>query len=276
MSFIHKHITSKPLWINMLAGIGVLLLLVLIFFMSLSWLTGFGRIEKVPAVTGQHIEAARKILEEKGFAVVIQDSVYVDTIAKQAVVRQSPEADATVKSGRTIYLTINRAIPPQVEMPNLAGFSIKSAEMYLQSLGLKMGDITYKPDIARNAVLEQLYNNAPITPGTKIPIGSVIGFVLGSGMGAGEMDVPNVVGMTLEEARNYLSTMRVNIGSVLAAGAVRDSAAAFVVRQFPEVLSDSIGPGGLRVPNKMKQGQLLDIYIGASAPPRDSVPVQKN
>lgn len=276
MSFIQKYITSKPLWVNMLAGLGIILLMVLLFFTSLSWLTGYGKIEKVPTVTGQNVLAAKKMLEEKGFDVVIQDSVYIDTIAKQAVVRQSPEADATVKKGRTIYLTINRTIPPQVEMPNLAGFSVKSAEMYLQSLGLKMGDITYKPDIARNAVLEQLFNDAPIKPGTKIPIGSVISFVLGSGTGASDMDVPNVVGMTLEEARNYLSTLSVNIGSILSAGPVKDSASAFVVRQYPEVLTDSIGVNGLRVPNKMKQGQLLDLYIGATAPPKDSLPVPKN
>ncbi len=270
MSLIHKYITSKPLWFNILAALGIIIILVLLFFASLSWITGFGKYEKVPSVTGQNAVAAQKMLEEKGFDVVIQDSIYIDSIAKQAVVRQSPEADATVKQGRTIYLTINRTIPPQVEMPNLAGFSIKSAEMYLQSLGLKLGEISYKPDIARNSVLEQLVNNEPIKPGTKIPIGTLISFVLGSGMGGGDMDVPNVVGMTFEEARNYLTTMSVTIGSVVALSQIKDSASAFVVRQMPDVLTDSIGPTGLRVPNKMKQGQVLDLYISTSAPDKDS------
>jgi hypothetical protein len=272
ISLIHKYITSKPLWVNILAGIGLVIILFLLFFGSLSWLTGYGKYEKVPSVTGQNIEAAKSILESKGFEVAIQDSVYIDSIAKLAVVRQSPEADATVKSGRTIYLTINRNIAPQVEMPNLAGFSIKSAEMYLQSLGLKLGDISYRPDIARNAVLEQLYNDAPIKPGTKIPTGSVISFVLGSGVGNGDINVPNLVGMTLEEARVYLSTMNTAIGSIVALDAIGDSSNAFVVRQLPDVLTDSIGPSGLRVPAKIKQGQTIDIYISKDAPP----PVQKN
>jgi hypothetical protein len=38
---------------------------------------------------------------------------------------------------------------------------------------------------------------------------------------------------------------------------------------MPQVLSDSIGPSGLRVPNKIKQGQIIDIYIGNTAPPRE-------
>lgn len=244
----------------------------LLFFASLSWLTGSGKTEKVPLVTGQNFAAAKKLLEDKGFDVVIQDSIYIDSIAKQAVIRQIPEADATVKAGRTIYLTINRTIPPQVEMPNLAGFSIKSAEMYLQSMGLKLGEISYKPDIARNSVLEQLWNGEPIRPGTKIPIGTVISFVLGSGVGGGEMEVPNLVGMTLDEARNYLSTISVSIGSIVSIGAIKDSATSFIIRQSPEMLTDSIGPSGLRVPNKIKQGQVMDVYISSTAPAKDSLP----
>ena len=267
IALLIKYITSKPLWVNILAGIGLVLILMLLFFASLSWLTGFGKIEKVPLVTGQNVVAAKKLLEDKGFDVVIQDSIYIDSVAKQAVIRQIPEADATVKSGRTIYLTINRTVPPQVEMPNLAGFSIKSAEMYLQSMGLRMGEISYKPDIARNSVLEQLMNGVPIKPGTKIPLGSVIGFVLGSGEGGGEMDVPNLVGLTLGEARSLLLSSNINIGSIIALGAIQDSAASFVVRQTPDILTDSIGPSGLRLPNKIRQGQVMDVYISITAPP---------
>lgn len=266
MTLLSKYITSKPLWVNILAGLGLVIVLLLLFFGSLSWLTGFGKIEKVPSVTGQNVVAAKKLLEDKGFDVVIQDSIYVDTVAKQAVIRQSPEADATVKSGRTIYLTINRTIPPQVEMPNLAGFSIKSAEMYLQSLGLKLGEVSFKPDIARNSVLEQLFNDEPIKPGTKIPIGSVISFVLGSGAGGGEINVPNLVGMTLDEARTYLGTMSITIGSIVGMGSIKDSATSFVIRQTPDVLTDSLGTDGLRIPGKIRQGQVMDIYISSTAP----------
>ncbi len=268
-----KFITEKPLWANVLAGLGIVLILLILFFSSLGWLTGYGRIEKVPAVTGQNVMAAQKLLEDKGFDVVIQDSLYVDSIPKQAVLRQSPDADATVKAGRTIYLTVNRAIPPQVEMPNMAGFSIRSAEMYLRSLGLKMGDVSYKPDIARNSVLEQLYNGNNIQPGTKIPLGSTISFVLGSGVGGSDIPVPDLVGMTLQEARNYLSTVSINVGSVVVMGPIKDSASSFVVKQTPAPLSENVGPTGQPLPNKIKQGQVMDLYISSVAPVRDTTAV---
>jgi beta-lactam-binding protein with PASTA domain len=255
----------------MLAGLGLVIILIFLFFFSLSWLTGYGKTEKVPSVTGQNIIAAQKILEDKGFDVIIHDSIYVDSVGKQAVIRQTPEADATVKSGRTIYLTINRTIAPQVEMPNLSGFSIKSAEMYLQSLGLRMGDVSYRPDIARNSVLEQLFNNDLIVPGTKIPIGSVISFVLGSGVGGGEINVPDLIGMTLMEARNFLTGINMNTGSIIAIGAIADSAASFIIRQSPTPLSDSLNLEGFKIPNKIKQGQVLDLYISSVSPLKDSV-----
>ena len=267
--FIQK-ITEKPLWVNMLAGLGIILILIILFFSLLGWITGYGNTTKVPSVAGQEITAATQVLEQAGFEVEIQDSVYVDSIPKLAVVRQTPEADATVKSGRTIYLTVNRMVPPQVEMPSLIGYSVKSAELYLQSLQLKMGTITYKPDIARNSVLEQLYNGVAVKEGDKVPLGATISFVLGSGLGGNEIDVPDLVGMTLSEARSYLSTMSINVGAIVAQGSIRDSASAYVVKQSPDYLSEMLDDAGNRTPNKIRQGQLIDIYISNVAPIKDT------
>ncbi len=73
----------------------------------------------MPAVIGLDVAAAEKNLTALGFDVELQDSIYVDTLARNAVLRQTPEADEIVKKGRTVYLTINRVVAPQVDMPNL-------------------------------------------------------------------------------------------------------------------------------------------------------------
>ncbi len=264
-----KFITAKPLWANILAGIVILMVLIVSFFFLLDWMTGHNQYEKVPSVVSQNIDAARINLAAKGFAVEIADSVYENSIGALSVVKQSPEADALVKSGRTIYLTINRAVPPQVAMPNLVGFSSRSAEMYLTSLGLKLGDTYYRADIARNAVLEQRYNDEVIKEGTKIPLGSIINLVLGTGEGSGELFVPNLVGLTLAQARSQLATLGLNIGSVIPVEAVKDSSNAFIVRQNPEV---SIEPEpGQKIINKLRAGQLIDVYISSTAPIKDSI-----
>lgn len=269
-----KFITHKSLWVNILTAIVFSLLLIFLFFSSLDWMTGYGQYEKVPDVTGQNIVAAQKILEDKGFEIEIQDSIYVDSIAMSAVIKQSPDADATVKTGRTIYLTVNRSVPPLVDMPNLIGFSIRSAEMYMKSLGFKLGTVSYRPDIARNSVLEIIYNDQNIKPGTKIPAGSTISFVLGSGLGGDEMDVPDLIGLTLNEAKSYLSTIKLSIGSVIATGAIKDSASAFIVKQSPAFLSDVTS--GQKTTNKIREGQMVDLWINAIAPIRDTIKTDQN
>ncbi|MBL0884421.1 MAG: PASTA domain-containing protein [Chitinophagaceae bacterium] len=111
--FIEK-ITNKPLWVNMLAGLGVILVLIILFFSLLGWITNYGKVTTVPSVTGQEVTAAIQVLEQAGFEEEIQDSVYVDSLPKLAVVRQIPESDAAVKSDRTIYFTVKQKVLTQI------------------------------------------------------------------------------------------------------------------------------------------------------------------
>lgn len=267
-----KYITDKPLWVNILAGLGLTAILIMLFFLSLNSITGYGKYEKVPDVEGQQFIAAEKMLEEMGFHVAIQDSVYIDSLPPLTVIKQSPEKEETVKTGRTIYLTINRAVPPLVEMPNLIGFSIRSAEIYLQSLGLKLGYITYKPDIAQNAVLEQLFQDNKIAPGAKIPLGSAISFVLGSGVSGASIPVPDLVGLTVQEALHYLATIQVQAGSIVATSPVSDTAMSYVIRQTP---APFISENGVTKTNQIKPGQMIDLFISPNKPIVDSTSNQE-
>jgi Uncharacterized protein conserved in bacteria len=273
---VFKNITSKPLWVNILAGLGIIVLLIFLFFGLLSWITRHNETEKVPMVVGQNIEAAKKMLEDKGFRVIVSDSVYDGTVPPLNVTRQSPDADAVVKEGRTIFLSVNRAVAPMVAMPNLVGYSFRSASLYLQSAQLKLGDTTYRPDIARNAVLEQLWNGQIIKPGTLIPLGSTISFVLGSGMGNDNIEVPNLVGLTFAEAKAQLASLNLGVGAVVLLDNVKDTASAFVVKQSPtpfivnDKTKDSAGNNAVQY-NKVHPGQLIDIYVGNTAPAKDSL-----
>ena len=102
MEFIDK-LLKKPLWVNILAGIGLVLVLLIVFFFSLGWITGNGKTEKVPNVIGLDVTAAEKNIKALGFDLVLQDSIYVDTLARNSILRQTPEADEVVKKGRTIF-----------------------------------------------------------------------------------------------------------------------------------------------------------------------------
>lgn len=259
-----KYIKSRPLWIHFLIAIAAIILMVLIFLLSLNWITKHGEYNTVPAVVGKNINDVQKFLGEKGFEVIIQDSVFYDSLPPGAVIRQVPEADDVVKINRTIYVTINRFIPPNIEMPNLLGSSYRNAEMVLKNLGLRIGDTSYRFDFAKNSVLEQLYNGATIAPGTKIRVGSAVSLILGSGLGDEEMKIPDLIGMTYEEAKILVEAQGLVLGARTFNQGVRDSATAFIYRQSPEPKTAD----GLQL--RIRAGQMIDIWLQVDKPVIDS------
>ena len=129
-----KYITHRPLWFNIIVGLIVAVLLFFLLMLSLQWITNHGEAKTVPAVVGKNFDVALKTLNDQGFEVVIQDSIFQDSVPRLIVLKQVPEGDAVVKVNRTVYLTINRSVPPMVEMPNVIGYSFRNAEMVLKNM----------------------------------------------------------------------------------------------------------------------------------------------
>ena len=257
-----KFITGKPLWVNILFSVVLIIIVLFLFLISLNFFTRHGKTLTIPAITGVALPEAERILEENGFDMQIQDSVYVDTAAPLSVLRQFPEADAVVKENRTVYLTINRAVPPTIDMPNIINMTFRSAEMSLKQYGLILEDTVYKPDFAKNAVLDQLYEGEPIKPGTKIQMGSGITLVLGSGLGQDEFSVPDLFSLSYLEALTLLESNNLGIGAVVLDPDVRDTAAAYVYRQRPERI------GYENRVNRIRPGQTIDLWLSSQKPVR--------
>lgn len=259
---------GKNFWVSLLVAMLLVAFIIFLFFNSLDWITHHGDDVTVPSVTGKNIVDATKLLESKGFGVEVVDSVYIDTVVKASVIRQSPEAASVVKKNRTIYLTVNRSVAPMVEMPDLRGFSFQSAQLYLQSLSLKLGDTAYRPDIARNSVLEQSLNGKPLAPGTKVSMGSSISFVLGNGLGNVLMNVPNVVGMTLSDARSYLQSLNISLGSIVPDPGISQPEEAYVYKQNPTEKGEDAD--GNERNNKIHPGQVIDVWLSTTQPVTDT------
>jgi eukaryotic-like serine/threonine-protein kinase len=262
-----KFITHRPLWLNILVGILLAVGIFSVFVMSLNWLTHHNVSRTVPQVTGKSLEDAETILENAGFEVELQDSIYTDTARPNAVLKQFPEPDEVVKVNRKVFLTVNRAVPPMVEMPNLVGYSFRNAEMTLNNSGLRLGDTSFRPDFAKHAVLEQLYNGSVITPGTKIRMGSRISFVLGSGVGKTEFAVPDLIGMTFGEARAKLEANGIGFASIVVMPGVTDTVNAFIYQQSPERFTED------KKLRHIRPGQTMDVWLQVERPVKDSLEV---
>lgn len=263
-TIIRKYVTSRPLWFNVLIALILVFVLVFVFVLSLNMITQHGVARTVPSVVGKKLDDSRTQLEKEKFEIVVQDSVYYDSLAPTTIIKQVPEADAVVKVNRTIYVTVNRTVPPDVDMPNLVGYSFRNAESILKNLGLKLGDTTSRADFAKNSVLEQSYKGNTITPGTKLKIGSKISLVVGSGIGQEDMPVPKLVGLTYSEARILLEQQGLIVGPVIPSPMVRDTASAYVVRQSPA----PVNAEGRRF--RIRPGQMVDLWLDVNPPVTDS------
>jgi len=258
-------ITKKPLWANLVAGVVVSILLFGLFLLSLGWLTDHGKAATVPSLTGKSLEEVKNLLDSTGFDWEVQDSVYVDTIPPLQIVKQFPDADEVVKANRTIFLIVRSVEPPLVEMPNLIGYSFRNAEVVLRTMDLRVGDTLFRPDFARNAVLEQRWNGQQIIPGTKIKKGSGITLVLGDGIGDQPIPVPGLIGMSFLEAKALLDSTGLSFGAIVLESGVQDTATAWIYKQSPQTLNED------KIVQTIRPGQLIDIWLQLARPRMDSI-----
>jgi beta-lactam-binding protein with PASTA domain len=252
---VFEFITKRSFLFNVISAIVAGFLLIFLFMQTLNWITRHNNYIKVPDIKGKKIEEAQKILEDQGFEVEVQDSVFFDTVPPLTIMKQLPLPGEMVKVNRTVYLTINRLQAPLIVMPNFIGQTFRSVQMQLRTLGFKLGDTSYKPDFASGSVLEQLYKGSPVRPGITIPMGSTIDLVLGAGIQLSDMPVPAILGMTFGEAKLLLEQNGLLLGAVVVDGTIADSSAAYVIKQHPAI-KDEEGK-----PMLIRGGQLVDIWI---------------
>lgn len=252
----------KSFWFNLLVIIGLCFVLYFAFFASLSRITQHGEELTIPVLKGKNYQVALKELEQLGFDIVV-DSAFDTTMAPAIILDVQPEAGSMVKKGRSIFITINRATPPEVDMPNLLNLSFRSAQLLLESNKLVMGDTLYKPDMATGAVLEQRYNGKIILAGQKIPQGAKVDIVIGAGYGHNNLLVPHLVNLTFAEAKAILDSANLFYTEVWD-GRITDSSTAVIYFQMPTTKNEQ------GYPNHILEGENIDLRIRQELPKVDS------
>lgn len=250
-----KFLTSKIFLINLLIA---LIVLVMFFGFTYKWLdsyTNHGSTVTVPDLRGLKITDVENFIKDKALRFKIADSTIFD-INKPAgtVIEQDPAPQEKVKENRTIYLTITRTNAPKTKMPNIIDVSFRQAEAILQSYGMKTGKTIYKPDLCKNCVLSFEVEGKPLKAGDEISKGSVIDLVLGDGFGNTKVNVPDLVGLSYEEALFVLKASSLNAGAVIFDNSVRDSSRAVIYKQSPSPENSDV----------ISQGEAVDLYLTQS------------
>ena len=245
-------VKSKTFLLHLVLATGVVFLLLMLIYYWLGAYTNHGETIRVPDIRGKKWMELEGALAEQQLRLKVADSSSF-TLDKPGglILEQDPAPGSTVKENRTIYISVSKIVPPQVRMPSIIDVSDRQAEAILLSYGLKTGVITYKPDLARNAVLEMSFKGNVLNPGDEVPKGSVIDLVLGDGLGNRDVKVPMLLSLTYEEAIFALRASSLTVGAVIYDGNIKDTLNAVVYKQMPEASAEIL----------LKQGQEVDLYL---------------
>jgi len=165
----------------------------------------------VPNVVDIPAEQAESTLKAAGLNFKwAKEGRYSGIIPANNVLIQLPVAGRTVKENRTVFLTLSKGMQ-EVAIPDLRGASQRQAEISLQRLGLLLGS---KIDGAHAEIPRGVVIRTEPESDKKVRIGSKVDVIISSGNSRDKALLPNLKGMSLENARQVLDSLGFVIGDI--------------------------------------------------------------
>ena len=173
--------TNKYFWLNLIAMMAVVILLL---FGVLKWLdvyTRHGEAVVVPDVKGMTVGEAEMLSRNHGLVCVVSDSNYVKNKPAGSILELNPSAGQKVKEGRTIYLTINTLDVPLRLVPDVAdNSSVRQAQAKILAAGFKLSENELISG-EKDWVYGVKYKGRQLNMGDKVPVGATLTLLVGDG-----------------------------------------------------------------------------------------------
>ena len=200
---VKKHIRSLK-W----ALMGLCTAMILLLCATAFVLTGGTRRLSVPEVVNTNLDAATARLESMGLSLEVAEKVYDDNTLPGTIVEQKPQQGTQVKNGETVSVVVCLG-PESAAVPDLDGMTQEEAANALAPLGLHVGVVTHRQDsdAPRGTVIEQYPEQGEV-----LENGGTVDLTLSDQPLM--RDVPNVLGKTLEETRQWLKEYDLQLGDV--------------------------------------------------------------
>lgn len=176
--------------------------------------THHGETEVIPNLKGLYSEEAEVLLKNHGLYLEIIDSVYDIKQSPGIIIEQIPSINSIIKRNRPVFVIINARQVRQIPLPDINDVSYRQATAMLNSVGLQAGNIEYSPSEYQDLVISVKYKGLPIAAGTRLPEGSSIVLVVGSGAGGENSFAPSLIGLALEEGRNTALSGSMIVGAI--------------------------------------------------------------
>ena len=203
---------AKSPLIPILVGVAsafVVAIVVLGIFLIKTLTGGTGSAFPCPDYVGKLYEEITSSDNEYGFNFQIASYQYSSEYERGEIMYQTPVAGKDVKKNATIKVVVSNG-PEYVEVPKVDGFEAAKAQAVLENAGFKVQKVEeLSEDVATNMVIRT-------TPagGSYMSSDTVIKMFVSSGEPTELIDVPNVVGLTLENAKKIIEKQGFTVGNI--------------------------------------------------------------
>ncbi|HEU5138491.1 MAG TPA: Stk1 family PASTA domain-containing Ser/Thr kinase [Bacillales bacterium] len=160
---------------------------------------------KVPNVVGMKVDKAEDLLKKKGLKVE-KEKVNSEKYAKNEVVRQNPSAKTSIKKGQTVHLFVSEG-PKKIKIDNYITKDKESVELLLEESDM---NIKFKGQYSKSYPKGEVFDQEPDAGTLVVPSETTL--VLFYSKGPEKTEVPDITGMTVEEAKEALDAARLEPG----------------------------------------------------------------
>ena len=180
MNFLRK-LFGNYIVRHLMAMVLVVILLCVGVGFGLDAYTHHGEGIVVPDLKGMTYEKAYALLDEKGLAIVVNDSGYNKQLPANSVLAQTPAFGQKVKQGHIIYVTVNSPHSPTFAIPDIVdNSSLREAEARLMAMGFRL-TAPRLIDGEKDWVYGILCQGRRISNGDRIPIDYPLTLMVGKG-----------------------------------------------------------------------------------------------
>lgn len=168
-----------------------------------------GREVEMPDVTGKRAADAQMMLQQRQLGIKIEDKVY-NPLPIDAVVRQSPPPNTTVKTGQLAHVVLSLG-PRKQTIPQLQDRSVRAARIELLQGGLQVGEISnaYLPGTQGDTVLLQ-----DPAPGNSDLTSPHVNLLVSLGSRVPAYVMPDLVGQPLNDALAKLNSAGLKVSKI--------------------------------------------------------------
>ena len=200
----------------------------------------------VPNVIGQDPNAAQQLLATQGFNVKLGDKIHSSMVKQGMVAATNPTAGSPLAKGGMVVVSVSLG-PSMIVVPNVVQLSQDDARKLLAHYGLKL---VVNSQIAVDNIPAGIVLSQDPSERTSVAPGGTVAVDISAGPAS--IEVPLLVGQTLDAARQALASVGLSVGNVAQAD-MPDKPPGTVLSQTPGAFS------------RVSQGTAIDVVVAAGA-----------